>query len=124
MLAVDSSTLIAFSHNQEGEDIEKLLQALLQEKVVIPPVVLTEVLSNPADNQRIYQVVSNLRELPIQEKYWQRAAFLRQSILKQGLKCRIPDALIAQSCIDAEVPLLTRDIDFRHFTKAGGLKLA
>jgi predicted nucleic acid-binding protein len=34
------------------------------------------------------------------------------------------DALIAQSCIDHDVPLITRDTDFRHFAKHCGLKLA
>jgi predicted nucleic acid-binding protein len=33
------------------------------------------------------------------------------------------DALVAQSCIDEGVPLLTRDRDFRAFAKAAGLDL-
>jgi hypothetical protein len=31
---------------------------------------------------------------------------------------------IAQSCIDADVKLITRDRDFRHFATHCGLKLA
>jgi predicted nucleic acid-binding protein len=33
------------------------------------------------------------------------------------------DALIAQSCIDGGISLLTRDRDFRAFTEAAALKL-
>jgi predicted nucleic acid-binding protein len=31
--------------------------------------------------------------------------------------------LIAQSCIDHDVALITRDADFRHYAAEGGLKL-
>jgi predicted nucleic acid-binding protein len=37
---------------------------------------------------------------------------------------RLADTLIAQSCIDHHVPLITRDVDFRHFAKLGMLVLA
>jgi len=31
----------------------------------------------------------------------------------------LADTLIAQICIDHDVPLITRDKDFRHFAKHG-----
>jgi predicted nucleic acid-binding protein len=31
----------------------------------------------------------------------------------------LADTLIAQACLDHEVPLVTRDPDFRHFRTAG-----
>jgi predicted nucleic acid-binding protein len=40
------------------------------------------------------------------------------------LRARLPDALIAQSCIDHDVALITRDRDFRYFAKYCGLRLA
>jgi predicted nucleic acid-binding protein len=40
------------------------------------------------------------------------------------LKAKVADTLIAQSCIDHDVALITRDGDFRHFAKHCGLKLA
>jgi len=36
----------------------------------------------------------------------------------------LADTLIAQSCIDHDVRLVTRDDDFRHFVRLGGLRLA
>jgi hypothetical protein len=43
--------------------------------------------------------------------------------LAKRRKARLGDALIAQSCIDRGVPLLTRDPDFRAFAGAAGLDL-
>jgi len=37
--------------------------------------------------------------------------------------CRLGDALIAQSCIDQGIPLITRDRDFHAFTEAAKLNL-
>ena len=55
--------------------------------------------------------------------YWQRAGALRSHVLPKRLKARLGDALIAQSCIDRGIPLLTRDRDFRAFAEAEGLDL-
>jgi len=43
--------------------------------------------------------------------------------LSMRRKARLGDALIAQSCIDRKIPLLTRDEDFRAFAEAAELKL-
>ena len=47
MIAVDSSTLIAFLAGDEGRDVDWLDQALALQQAVLPPVVLTEMLSAP-----------------------------------------------------------------------------
>lgn len=48
---------------------------------------------------------------------------MRSMLLSMTLKAKLPDVLIAQSCIDHDIPLITYDRDFRHFVRAG-LKLA
>lgn len=48
---------------------------------------------------------------------------LKGSVARVGRRARLGDALIAQACIDADVPLLTRDADFQVFAEVGGLKL-
>jgi predicted nucleic acid-binding protein len=55
--------------------------------------------------------------------YWQRAGELRAKVLARRRKARLGDALIAQSCIDHGISLLTRDRDFRAFANAAGLDL-
>jgi hypothetical protein len=44
-------------------------------------------------------------------------------ILRAGRKAKLADALIAQSCIDHRVMLVTRDKDFQAFNRLAGLKL-
>ena len=45
------------------------------------------------------------------------------TLLAKGLRANILDTLIAQSCIDHNVALITRDTGFRHFAKYSGLRL-
>jgi predicted nucleic acid-binding protein len=44
-------------------------------------------------------------------------------VLAKRRKARLGDALIAQSCIDQGIALLTRDRDFKSFAEAAGLDL-
>ena len=43
-----------------------------------------------------------------------QAALLRAKTLDRGLRARLADSLIAQSCLDHEVELVTRDTEFGH----------
>ncbi|MFP5246414.1 MAG: PIN domain-containing protein [Thermoanaerobaculia bacterium] len=57
------------------------------------------------------------------ERHRQRAGALRATLKRQGLRAGVADCLIAQSCIDHDLALITYDADFRHFLNAG-LRLA
>jgi predicted nucleic acid-binding protein len=48
---------------------------------------------------------------------------LRAKVLAKRRKARLGDALIAQSCVDYQTPLITRDRNFRAFADAAGLDL-
>lgn len=89
----------------------------------MPPVVLTELLSDPALPSRVRALLTALPRLEIEPGYWERAGLLRAAVLRQQRKARVADALIAQSCLDQATPLVTRDRDFRHFAAAAGLAL-
>ncbi len=123
MVAADTSSMVAFLQEGEGDDVEVIQSALEHQQLVLPPVVLTELLSEPALPQTVRSLLAALPQLNIEPGYWERAGLLRASILKQRRKARIADALIAQSCLDQSVPLVTRDKDFRHFAKSAGLAL-
>ena len=124
MVAADSSTIGAFFEGLPGKDVELLDAGLSAAQIVIAPVVLTEVLSDPALPDIYRDVILRLPILDLLPDYWSRAAAIRATILSKGLRARLPDTLIAQSCIDYDVALITRDGDFRHFAKHCGLKLA
>lgn len=124
MIAADSSALIAYLTGMVGRDIDLLADLMAHNTLVIPPIVLAEVLSDPKGGSAIETAVADIYVLDIAEGYWQRAAAMRRSLLARGLKARLADALIAQSCLDHDVPLITRDRDFRHFAEHCGLRLA
>ena len=124
MIAADTSTWIAFLQGDRGEDAQLLDRALEDRQVLMPPVVLTEMLSDPKLPSDVAQTLSEVPLIDIRAGYWQRAGALRAQVLAKRRKARLGDALIAQSCIDRGIPLLTRDRDFRAFAEAAGLDLA
>jgi predicted nucleic acid-binding protein len=124
MMAADSSALSAFFKGDSGPDVDKVSNALLNGALVLPPVVLTELLSDPVAGPVIEPVIRRFELLAISLGYWERAGRNRRKLIALGLKAKTAGTLIAQSCIDHEVPLIARDPDFRHFAKHCGLKLA
>jgi predicted nucleic acid-binding protein len=123
VIAADTSTWVAFLEGSEGEDVKLLDRALEDRQVLMVPVVLTELLSDPKLPPRVAGMLSEVPSVEIGSGYWQRAGGLRAKVLARRRKARLGDALIAQSCIDGDVPLLTRDRDFKAFAEAAGLDL-
>jgi predicted nucleic acid-binding protein len=115
VIAADTSTWIAFLEGSAGDDVQRLDQGLADRQVLMVPVVLTELLSDSSLPTAVAETLSEVPLLEIESGYWQRAGALRAKVLSKRRKARLGDALIAQSCIDARVLLLTRDRDFRAF---------
>ncbi len=124
MIAVDTSTLIAFLAGAAGRDVEALDSALARNQAHLPPVVVTETLSAPKAPEHLARLILALPILDIADGYWERAGRLRRRLLARGLRAPLADALICQSCLDLDVPLITRDGDFKHFARHCGLRLA
>ncbi len=123
MIAIDTSSLIAYLSGAKGKDVEMVEMVLEYKQGALPPVVLTELLSDPKLPPAVSQLVAQLPVLDTLDGYWRRAGMLRAKLFPLGRKARLADSLIAQTCIDHDVPLITRDSDFRHFAHAAGLKL-
>ena len=125
MIACDTSSFAAFlAGDSQAADVKKLRSALSGGGLVLPPATYAEALSNPRTLAAARATISGLRLLELTADYWDRVANNRAGLIGKGLKARLADALIAQSCIDADIALITRDTDFRHFAKHCGLKLA
>ncbi|MBI2981168.1 MAG: PIN domain-containing protein [Deltaproteobacteria bacterium] len=122
MIAIDTSSLIAYLSGEKGPDVEAVDQALDQKQAVLPPVVFSEILSDPKLPKSVRDLIGEVPPLIITDGYWERAGLLRSKLVFRKLKAPLADTLIAQSCIDYGVLLITRDNDFRHFTGMG-LKL-
>ncbi len=116
MIAADTSTWIAYLQGDNGDDVRVLDQALAESLVMMVPVVLTELLSDP---KLPSHVASSLLQIPLLElrpHFWQRAGELRAKALARRRKARLGDALIAQTCLDHGIALVTRDNDFQAFS--------
>ena len=126
MIAIDSSSWIAFFSDEEpsGDDTALVESALTDHQVCIPPVVLTELLSDPMLSRALAAMLAELPILTPHPGFWKRAGELRAKLIARRHRARLADTLIAQSCIDHGVRLVTRDDDFRHFSRLGGLRLA
>lgn len=123
MIAADTSTWIAFLQGSAGADTELLDQALVDRQVVMVPVVLTELLSDPDLPSDVAETLLEVPLLELQLGYWHRAGALRARVLAKKRKARLGDALIAQSCLDQKIPLITRDRDFGAFQQAANIEI-
>jgi len=87
------------------------------------PVVLAELLSDPLLPAQDEQDLVLIHLLELQPGFWRRAGKLRADLIRLGYRPKLADTLIAQTCLDHKVGLLTRDRDFGAFARWAGLKL-
>ena len=123
MIAADSSSLRRYFDGKLGVDVDRVSRAIENDDLILPPVVVAETLSDPVLPPLFEVMIKSLRMLELRKDYWYRSGELRANTLREGHKAKLADVLIAQSCIDHKIALITNDADFRHFVRAG-LKLA
>jgi predicted nucleic acid-binding protein len=123
MIAADSSTWIAFLEGAPGHDTDLLDQALADHQALMIPAVFTELFSDTFLPPSVARSLLDIPMIELQAGYWHRAGLLRAKVLSNRRKARLGDALIAQTCLDRNIPLLTRDQDFRAFAEASQLNL-
>ena len=123
MITADTSTWVAFLDGALGDDVLLLKQALQGHQLLMLPVVLTELLSDPSLPPSLAASFTDLPLVEIESGFWQRAGALRAKVLAKGRRVRLADSLIAQLCLDAGLSLITRDRDFHSFTEASSLNL-
>ena len=123
MIAADTSTWIAYLEGAPGHDTQLLDQALADHRLLMIPPVFTELLSDPLLSPAVLKQLMDLPMIDVETGYWRRAGLLRAKVLSNRRKARLGDALIAQTCLDRNIPLLTRDQDFRAFAEVAELNL-
>lgn len=122
MISLDTSALQQFLAKLPGSHGRIIDQAILNREAFIAPIVVAEALSKPDLSSRSAAIILSLPMLLLHDGYWRRAGLLRATLRRAKLRARLADTLIAQSCIDHDLPLITYDDDFRNFVPAG-LKL-
>lgn len=123
MIALDSSALIAYLEGRETTAATAAGLVLSERQACLPPVVLSEILSDSQLPDHVATLLKALPTLPVTDGYWERVGLLRSRLLAKGLRARLADTLVAQSCLDHGVGLVTQDRDFRHFARLGKLRL-
>jgi hypothetical protein len=123
VIAIDTGSLIAYLGGGEGPDVDATALALEHRHAALPPVVLSEILSDPALAPDVRALFVRLPLLEVADGYWERAGLLRARMLAAGRRTPLADTLIAQSCLDHDVALVTRDADFRYLARTAGLRL-
>lgn len=123
MIAADTSTWVAFLEGGTGGDTQLLHRALVDRQVLMVPVVLAELLSDPKLPSDVAATLIDLPLIQTAPGYWERTGFLRAKALAGRRRARLGDALIAQCCIDQDISLLTRDRDFQTFSEVAGVDL-
>ena len=123
MFCADSSSWIAYLSGESGDDVNLLDSCLHNHFILMAPIVLAELLSDPLLPD---EVETHLRSVPVLELmpgFWERAGKTRAELIRRKMKPKLADTLIAQVCIDHNLPLHTRDTGFRPFAKHAGLQL-
>jgi predicted nucleic acid-binding protein len=124
LIAADTSSIVNFLTGANTPDRPLVRRALAALDLCLPPPVKTELLSGTTPLIGMDALFAAAPMMPLAEGFWDRAGESRRVLLARGLKAKLADALIAQCCIDADVTLIARDGDFRHFAQWCGLKLA
>jgi len=91
MIAADTSTWVVFLEGSAGEDTQLLDKALKDRQVVMVPVVLAELLSDPKLPSGVTESLSEVPLIEIEVGYWQRAGMLRAKVLAKRRKARLGD---------------------------------
>jgi predicted nucleic acid-binding protein len=123
MICADSSSFIAFARGEPQPDVATVAEALTHRLLVLAPASVTELLSDPKLSSTFQALIAGIPCLEISSGYWERAGKLRSLLIGRHFRPKIADTLIAQSCLDHDVPLVTRDQDFKAFRQYAGLKL-
>lgn len=124
MIAADTSSIIGYLKNDPDERVGRLARSLDNQTLWLPPPVVAELRAGAASHALLDKLLNDAPMLTLADGFWDRAGRTRRTLLAKRLKARMVDALIAQCCLDADVPLLTLDSDFRHFEAHCGLRLA
>jgi predicted nucleic acid-binding protein len=123
VLAADTNAFHAFFGGGVYDDKMSVMRDAFDKGVLLlPPPVVSEMLSEPTLLAERAIRLTNLPLLRIWPGYWHRAGRMRAALRERGSRAHLGDCLIAQSCIDAKLPLITYDHDFERFVQFG-LKL-
>ena len=123
-LVVDTSSWIAYFAGRGAEEID---EALAEGRVMLSPLVASELLSGALDAQQRNDLEDLLADLPLCDSdltHWFRVGRLRAALRSRGVSVSTPDAHVAQCALDCGGTLLTEDRVFAQVARHTRLRLA
>jgi len=123
-IVADTSEWIEYLANRPTPVFRQWLQT---GSVIVPAVVATELTSGARTREEQFVIEDLLQDLPFQDcsfHHCARAGELRRSLRAKGVSVSSLDALVAQSAIDRDAPLVTRDAIFWKIAAHTKLRLA
>lgn len=128
MLVVDSNAWADYFNGANSVFVERLHQALTDEEdLAILPIILTEVLQGFRSDAGFREAEAILTLLPVIQPdlgCHVRAARLFRFLRRRGITVRgAVDCIIAQTCIESGLSLLSPDLDFRRIAENSELDL-
>ncbi len=105
----DTSVLIDHVH---GLGVHALDLALAEDLLIVPPLVISELVSGATQAKEAAAIAELIPSLKIHRtdlRHWIAVGDLRRDLASHGLNLTIPDAHVAQCAIDLDATLITRD---------------
>jgi len=90
VIAIDTSSLIAYLSGANGPDVDAADMALEHRQAALPPVVLTELLSDSHLRADVKELLVALPILDLLAGSWERAGLLRAKISRIGVRPCLP----------------------------------
>lgn len=77
MICADTSPVVAYIQGEQGHDVDLVERALADRSLVLAPVSITELLSNPDLTPTLEEFVLGIPQIDIKPGYWERAQATR-----------------------------------------------
>ena len=83
MTCADTSSVVAYIQGEQGSDVDLVDRALADCSLVLAPVSVTELLSDPLLIPALEKFILGIQQLEIKSGYWERAGKLRAKMLRR-----------------------------------------
>lgn len=122
-MIADTSIWIDHFLGKPGDDLDFFRSSLNDGRLVMAPAVLAELLSSTVMTTEVEKALSDMSFANPTPDFWKNAGKLRRLLAKQGTNASLADCLVVQSCLECDLPLLTRDRGIKKFAGKIGLTL-
>ncbi|RMF24217.1 MAG: PIN domain nuclease [Deltaproteobacteria bacterium] len=128
MIVVDSNAWADFFNGISNPHVGRLEAALENEEdILVLPIIITEVLQGFRTENGFRRARRLFEHLPVVHPSVEthvRAARLFRSLRRKGVTVRgAVDCVIAQTCLDLKIELLSPDVDFQRIARHAPLRL-